>query len=420
MRASVPDSTVRDCLHDRNMAMAEGGHSWSRRCCLDLLVKMLILLVNSFGLRRITSPIVYVDEINNSSMSHNLKRTSSVVSGKDAQFLSFYSIERDVKHVRTGIGWTLFVLAELVMRSVPAMVLFMGKDQMVNERMLRLLEKFMLRYMSRVNGSKLFVLMTDHHFFSSIIAVVEDSESVVLQHGLIQDRRFFDPVRASAFLAWSEKSAALIEKGIAIPCGTYKFDVVDAYGSSHVRTLADAKSVVLILSSSKTREQIEERLRPLEDLGRRYGFSLAVKLHPGSFFPMNELINAASNRRIDLYKEEPIESIPFDFAIIEQSTAALDVACMGVPFIVIDDGGDSYFSEYRSLLPVAANYKELIDLAVNYHVDSYLSSYRYFLQREIASGICDIRERIDAFLAKDGDFSTGGYFLQMAGEGELD
>lgn len=178
--------------------------------------------------------------------------------------------------------------------------------------------------------------------------------SAVLQHGLIGDTRFFSPVRATYFFAWSKKSAFLVNSEKAVDAGTYKFSKLMNLSPEHnVENFADAKRVLLILSSSKTSEQISHRMEPLLSLQKCFGFRLLIKMHPGSLFSSDELRAAVSTCDVELYKEEKIETIDFDFAFIEQSTAALDVACLGIPFIVIDEGFDSYFSEYKELLPTA-------------------------------------------------------------------
>lgn len=103
----------------------------------------------------------------------------------------------------------------------------------------------------------------------------------------------------------------------------------------YVESFADAKRVLLILSSSKTSEQISHRIEPLLNLQNLFGFKLLIKMHPGSLFAINELRDAVSTSDVELYKEEKIEAIDFDFAFIEQSTAALDVACLGTPTLLL-------------------------------------------------------------------------------------
>ena len=135
-------------------------------------------------------------------------------------------------------------------------------------------------------------------------------------------------------------------------------------------------------------------MEPLLSLQKRFGFRLLIKMHPGSLFSSDELRAAVSTCDVELYKEEKIETIDFDFAFIEQSTAALDVACLGIPFIVIDEGFDSYFSEYKELLPTACSPDELLRLAVDFSLSKYMPAYMSFLEREIDNGQC----RVDSLI----------------------
>ena len=60
----------------------------------------------------------------------------------------------------------------------------------------------------------------------------------------------------------------------------------------YVESFADAKRVLLILSSSKTSEQISHRIEPLLNLQNLFGFKLLIKMHPDSLFAINELRDA--------------------------------------------------------------------------------------------------------------------------------
>lgn len=250
-------------------------------------------------------------------------------------------------------------------------------------------------FVSRLGYQHPYILMTDHHFYSTVIAMNDHVTSVVLQHGLIGDTRFFSPVRATYFFAWSKKSACLVDSKKTVDAGTYKFSkLMKLKPEEDVESFADAKRVLLILSSSKTSEQISHRMEPLLSLQKRFGFKLLIKMHPGSLFSIDELRDAVSMRDVELYKEEKIEAIDFDFAFIEQSTAALDVACLGTPFIVIDEAFDGYFTEYKELLPTVSSSDELIRLAVDFSLAKYMPAYTSFLEREIDNGQC----RIDSLI----------------------
>lgn len=382
------------CIEDRRNVIIKGQSSWMRRCGIDLLLKMLILYVNSIGKYNTCGSPIYVDEINNISMVCNLRDTAEIVDADDALFVCMHRCSPK-KHIKLGAVWCIAQAVSLIACAIPHIASFFGKDAPVNERLAKLLIHRMRDYVSRLGYQQPYILMSDHHFFSTVIAMDEFATSVVLQHGLIGDMRFFSPVRANYFFAWSEKSASLVDSEKAINAGTYKFSKLSSKRrDSNVETLADTKRVLLILSSSKTAQQIVRRLEPILTLQERYKITLLIKMHPGSLFSMDELRNAVASAKIELYKEEKIETLDFDFAFIEQSTAALDVACLGVPFIVIDETSGSYFAEYKGVLPSVATSEELICSAERYCRSCYERAYLYFLEREIDSGQCDIDDFI--------------------------
>lgn len=387
------ESIVLACGEDREIVSKKARFSWIRRCGLDLLLKMTILLANSFGKRKSDYSYLFVDEINNSNMRNNLFRTAQEVKGEQAIFLSFYS--RSSKHLKVGRIWSVAAALKLLISSIPAVVGFIGSNDPINHSLARVLVKSMLSYLQRVDSSTILVLMTDHHFFSTVIAMSSVGKTVVLQHGLIQDVRFFSPVRANYLYAWSEKSVNLAADEKALVSGTYKFDV-HGYNVGRVACgLQDANNVLVLLSASVLSSQIVDRLAPILILQTKLGFHLGIKTHPGSLFSLEDLKKAVGdNSDIRLYKEERIEDISFDFAFIEQSTAVIDVACLGIPFIIIDDTDNSYFASYAGLLPIAHSEEELLDLSAHFDTRKYIPAYNRLLENEICTGVCRIKEML--------------------------
>lgn len=382
------------CTEDRKNVIAKGHASWSRRCGIDLLLKMLLVYFNSIGVRHAPESTIYVDEIKNTSMVSNFRDTAEICDAENASFICLNRYSPN-KHVKMGVFWPIFKAVTLAAFSLPSILSFIGSEYTVNDRLARLLIKRMDNFVSRLGYQHPYILMTDHHFYSTVIAMNDHVTSVVLQHGLIGDTRFFSPVRATYFFAWSKKSACLVDSKKTVDAGTYKFSkLMKLKPEEDVESFADAKRVLLILSSSKTSEQISHRMEPLLSLQKRFGFKLLIKMHPGSLFSIDELRDAVSMRDVELYKEEKIEAIDFDFAFIEQSTAALDVACLGTPFIVIDEAFDGYFTEYKELLPTVSSSDELIRLAVDFSLAKYMPAYTSFLEREIDNGQC----RIDSLI----------------------
>lgn len=387
------ESIVSACSKDRNIVSTQARYSWMRRCGLDLLLKMGILLVNSFGKRVYDSGYLFVDEINNSNMRNNLFCTAQKVKEEQAVFLSFYS--RASKHLKVGRVWSVAAVLKLLITSIPAVVGFIGRNDSINRSMARVLVRSMLSYLQRLNPSTLFVLMTDHHFFSTVIAMSGVGKSVVLQHGLIQDVRFFSPVRADYLYAWSEKSVNLAADKKAVASGTYKFEVNGYNVRQAVHCLREANNVLVLLSTSVSSSQIVNRLAPIFKLKMKYGFCLGIKTHPGSLFSLEELKKSVGESSdIRLYKEERIEDISFDFAFIEQSTAVIDVACLGIPFIIIDETDNSYFSSYAGVLPIARTENDLLELSTHFETKRYIPAYAKLLENEICAGVCRIKEML--------------------------
>ena len=389
------ESIVLACSEDREVVAKQAHYSWIRRCGLDLLLKMVILLANSFGERASDYNYLFVDEINNSNMRNNLFRTAREVKGKEAVFLSFCS--RESRHLKVGRIWPVAAALKLLIASIPAVVGFIGSNNSINRSLMRVLVKIMLSYLQRVDSSTVFVLMTDHHFFSTVIAMSAVGKTVVLQHGLIQDVRFFSPVRANYLYAWSEKSVSLAADEKAVVSGTYKFDVVGYNVGQAVRSLQEANNVLVLLSTSSSSAQIVNRIAPILKLKMKFGFHLGIKTHPGSLFSLDDLKKAVGESSdIRLYKEERIEDISFDFAYIEQSTAVIDVACLGIPFIIIDDTDNSYFSSYAGLLPIAHTEDDLLELSAHFQTRRYIPAYINLLENEIGAGFCNIKEMLES------------------------
>ncbi len=378
------------CLQDRLNVINKGQNSWIRRCGIDLLCKLLYLLLNSVGIRNSTK-CLYVDEVNNSNMCGNLNKTAMIVHGKDATFLRMHSIDRE-GHFKTGITWTIAELFKAIFFSIPAIFGYIASPKEVNESLLKILLFRMSQYVSRISRDALCVLMSDHHFYSTIVAETHNN-SIVLQHGLVQDIRFFSPVRASAICCWSAKSVKIIDSKRGVDVGTYKFEIrrnVDRAGF----TIDKIARVLVCLSSSKTIDQIRFRMEPIISLKKRYGFTVLIKTHPGSFFSLSDLDSYQSMSGIELYKEEKIEDLDFDFAFVEQSTAVLDIACLGIPFIICDENESSYFTEYKKVIPTSKQQTDVIQLFETFNYELAFDGIRKLVENEINSGHCILGEYI--------------------------
>ena len=388
------DSVLSQCLSDREKIVSSFQNTWTRRCCLDLLVKVIILYINSYGPQSRNVAVTYVDEIKNSNMQGILRITEEKI-GIAASNKMVFNAFAPCNHVKIGRLRSACSIAALLFYGIVYSFRFVCKTDLVNVPLAKRLLTSIENYIELMPKTKLLVLVTDHHFFSTALAMNSSCCSIVLQHGLIQDPSYFTPVRADYFLAWSERSANIVNSKKTIVTGTYKFDNLGKRGGG-VNSLAQSASVLLILSGSRSKQQIWKLVQPLLFLQEKYGFSLSVKLHPGSLFCTDELMKACSSYNIDIFKEEPISSIDFDFAFIEQSTAVIDIACLGIPYIVIDNSQEeNYFSAYEKL-PIARSQEELISLAEKFDCSNYSDAYQHLINAELNGGICRIRETIDS------------------------
>ena len=383
-------STIEHCLEDRNNVGMLGHDSLARACGFDLLAKILVLYCNSIGLRT-EQKALFVDEINNPSARNNLQRTAHLTMNGEETYLRFYSFKRK-QHCRTGIIWTIIHIILAVLKIMPTLGINAAKSRILDQKLAKHFAGEMVAYLNRCGNTNLYILMTDHHFYSTVIAE-SCSDSIVLQHGLIQDIRFFSPVRASAICCWSKKSADIIGSSKALVTGTYKFQKVDAF-KAFAAIPSESDRVLVCLSSSKTVDEIRRRLGPVCGLAKRYGFHIAVKMHPGSLFSLNELKDFAEVESIEFYKDERIEEISFDFAIIEQSTAVIDIACLGIPFIVCSENRDMYFAEYDKVLPIAYSETELIEQFESFSYSNWKNAVNVLLEREVNDCKSTLRELI--------------------------
>lgn len=390
------DEVLRQCLLDRKRIISSFQNTWTRRCCLDLLTKMLILHANSFGSKSVNVSVTYVDEVKNSNMQGILNSTSRKLEIPFSNKMVFHSFS-PFNHVKIGrIRAARGLIVSLYFGLIYSLLFILKKD-FINASLARALLSVMEDYIESMPKTKMVILVTDHHFFSTVLAMNSSAKSVVLQHGLIQDPSYFTPVHADFFFAWSERSAKIIKSNKAIVTGTYKFDNYGAKGSV-VQFLSQSSNVLLILSGSKSEQHILKLIQPLLCLQEKYGFTLSVKMHPGSLFSIDELKKARSGYDINIYKEEPLDSIDFDFAFIEQSTAVIDIACLGIPYIVIDSARDNtYFGLYEQL-PIVRSQRELIDLAEEFDSSDYTDAYQALLDYEVNGCVCRIKEIINDIL----------------------
>ncbi len=332
------------CLTDRRRSLEAIEVGWYKKNAVDLVLKFYILLFNSLGRRKYknSTKYVFVDEVKNKSMIDNLRNTYEVFKQKNASVgrICMYKPNRK-GHMRAGIVFTIILTLSftfsLGVRLIKACLT--GRD--ICEDVMHNLILYYCRYLDKIDRNTCdYLMMTDHHFYSSIIALRETVSCSVLQHGLILDKRFYYPIRASRFYAWGSRSKELLEGDERVViAGTYKFkDIIKNPGSEQKRQVMYCIS---ILDNEKVRKKIDELYR----LSRKQKFKLLVKCHPGSMFDVEKLRAIYQDSDIIFYQEETLDQISFDVAITENSTIIIDLAAMGKPFILYDDI-DGYFSLY--------------------------------------------------------------------------
>ena len=393
------DRVLHELMVDRKRRAKLGVlDSFIKRTGFDLFIKYGIVLFNSIGTKE-SNALVFVDEVNNSNMFKNLHATKSDLDKhEETRTLSLRKVCRS-KHIRIGILWPVIQLFQTVFAGAAfAVVLSIRKENSKYEySMLRYLTNAFSNFLNKLDAqAKLYLLMSDHHFFSSIVALQYPEKSCVLQHGLIQDKAFFEPIRADYFFAWGKASSNLIgDKRKVFITGTNKFDECLRVQRSAIKS--PPKKVLVCLATSRSKEAIEHTLKPIFELQNRLKFDLLIKTHPGSQFSMDELIEAAQGRIVNLYKDEAIADLDFDFAISEQSTSLLDFACMNVPFILFDEVDDSYF-RLNDAVPTAHDAKDIEKVLRDFDQEAFVAMKKRFLENELNGGVNTIYEKIEEIL----------------------
>lgn len=398
-KSCVIDRIVHELRIDRERLARLGAHkSFAKRIGLDLFLKYGIMLFNSIGVKG-NKTLVFVDEINNSSMFNNLYATKNDLDKhEETRTVSLRKLCR-LGHVKIGVLWPVAQLFRTVFVGAAfAVVLSFKKENgKYEDRMLKYLTNVFCDFLNRLDAqAKLYILMSDHHFFSSIVALRNPKKSCVLQHGLIQDRAFFEPIRANYFFAWGKTSSNLIsdQKKVFIT-GTNKFDECLRMQREVIKS--PPKKVLVCLATSRNKEDIERVLQPIFELQSHLKFELSIKTHPGSLYSMSDLIEAAQGRKANLYKDEAITDLDFDFAISEQSTSLLDFACMNVPFVLFDRIKDSYF-ELNDAIPTAHDAKDIENAILGFDQKAFLSMKKRFLENELNGGVNTIYKQIQEIL----------------------
>ncbi len=361
---------------------------WVKHNHIDLVIKYIIFLFNCCGrYKRSRSAYIFLDEIRNSSMHNNMLATYEKLtsSGSNAYYCSFY--ERSGNSIKLGIAHSVKEII-LTLLSLAYFSILTGFIHNTPDRILKFLVDRYTGQLDRISEKTSIFLMTDHHFFSSVTAMHGKQRTLVLQHGLIMDQRFYYPIRATKFLAWGERSREIQYNDAKVEVtGTYKFSQISAMTLSEIKTL-------IFCVNSHDDQAVKQKIDILYEICQEYGYHLIVKCHPGSLFGLKQWTDMYTGKPITFYKEERLQDIPFDAAVTENSTIIIDLIAMGKPFVLFDDI-NGYFSEYEQLIPHGSEKKEIADIINNLGNIDFERILSVLLNREINNGVCSIAERKD-------------------------
>lgn len=298
--------------------------------------------------------------------------------------MCFYQINIR-EHYKIGFVLPLVMSIQATVKVMEAAIRGWKEDKFEKYIVESLVDMF-IKYISILGkDDNTFYLMTDHHFFSSILANQLSSKCYVLQHGMVLNKRLYYPVRANVFYAWGRRSKEILENDEKIiVVGTYKFKGM--YNKFKKRKITKVLYCISILDD----ELVKKKIEVLYEITQKNGFLFAIKLHPGSMFDIS-FANMIENKNISIYKEEDLSSIDFDLAVTENSTINIDLAVMGKPFIIYDfDNG--YFNKYFDIIPHGNSFKELEECFQRLDFYDFKLINEKLLINEVNGGRCTLFE----------------------------
>lgn len=383
------DYILECCIKDKEAADSLMKVSFLKKYGFDWYIKFLILICNLWGKRNINNDTcIFVNEIKNTSMQNNLIKTCDNFKKEntDCLYMDFYRFNRK-DNVHIGYVNVLGLFFKITGAFLVELLKFVFKKNSIDRTAKKIIDVFekCMQYVE-ADFSKL-ILMTDHHFFSSVIAMLYEDKSYVLQHGKVQNLYFYKPVRAGHFLAWGQNSKNVLADDKVIVAGTYKFDIKD------IKKINRVESVLFCISTTYVELAIL-KIDALIAISKELGFSLKVKCHPGSGFEDEKLFDKYADTEIEFYKTENIYDLEYDIAVTENSTVIFDVLCSGKPCIMYMLDFEQMPEGYDYVL-IARNKEELKACIAD--IDSYdLSADRnILLQKELNNGICNLVEIIN-------------------------
>ena len=380
-------------LNDRNMSLEGVKTSWVKKQGIDLLAKYWIMLINSFGKGNLNKECnIFVDEIKNNNMINNLAATKRefIKHGATVKSICFYQFVSK-NHVKVGITKSIILIVRCFFKSILVFVSAIFKKNSLKFTSKILINEFE-EYTKLLNAEdKLFFIMSDHHFFSSIIAINFTNKSHVIQHGLVMGKSFYYPIRAGYFYAWGKHSKELLNNDPKVlVTGTYKFNEIVENKKNSEYDYNDLKNVVFCIGSLD-HDSVKRKIDILLSIFDKTNIQLIIKDHPGSLFDSSQWQQLYKNKRIIFYKEELLQNIDFDLAITENSTVIMDLIAMHKPFILFDELG--YFDVYKDIIPNAQSENQLRNIISNLKNYNFASISDRLIKEELNDGECSIYER---------------------------
>lgn len=360
-----------------------------RKMNLDLLIKLVFLYINSIGIKQNCKEkmILFVDEINNMNSKNNLNNTFGNIEFEHKYFLNFNEI-KGKNHFKIGFLAPILNIVILILEMIFFVPIYLISLKKYQEIVMKMCINRIKRVLRKYSDLKI-VVMSDHHFFSTICSVI-CSDSYVLQHGLIMQKEYYYPIRASHFCAWGEHTYELLNNDSKIIItGTYKFDDLKKTNTTISKNIS--KKTYLFFFSSLDEKKVEYKIKTLYKISKDLGFNLSVKCHQGSLFDLKYWKDLFKGCDITFYKEENISELDFDLAISENSTVILDLIMMNKSFIIFDDS-NGYFGNLFDIIPNGNDEKSVSKSLSNIEDFNFNELYEKIIKYEINNNKCILNE----------------------------
>lgn len=385
---------IENCISDRNIVYNNFNSNFIKKYSVDLIIKTIIVLINSIGIKNNIGDKVYyfVDEIKNNNMSGNLRCTynKSIESGNKSLLIDYYRINNSNTHLKVGIIFPIFfVILTIVLSAISLIIDILTKRTFNLVMKLLILMQFAYITLANFVSDSICYLMTDHHFYSSILASANMFKTIVLQHGLILDKRFYYPIRASKFYAWGQRTKDNLNNNDKVEItGTYKFDDLIKKSRKDLLYNNNGTKKIMYFVSSLDRDKTMGEISILCDFVKKNSYyELLVKDHPGSLF--EKINNKINDLEFTVYKEKKIFEIDFDLAVVGDSTVVLDLALFKKPFVYFEKTF-GYFNVYRDLFLSASNEEELCYNILNYESFDFNNVFLKLYENELNGLKCSI------------------------------